>query len=302
MEHVYDLVILGAGPAGLSAAIYAKRAMLDFVILEKWLPGGEIANTFEVENYLGVNRLSGMELANNMVKHAEDLGVKIISDPAENVDFSKDIKKIVTETNTYYTKTVIIASGASPRKLGVKGESRLSGLGVSYCATCDGFLYKNKVVAVVGGGDVAVEDAIYLSRMCSKVYLIHRRDELRAVKSLQERMFKLPNVEVRWKSIVEDITGENFVENVIIKNKETQVIENLAISGIFIGIGHSPNVDFLKDEVKLDEGSWIITDELLQTNIKGVYAAGDIRVKNLRQIVTAVSDGAIAVNEITKYL
>ncbi|MDD4069818.1 MAG: thioredoxin-disulfide reductase [Candidatus Izemoplasmatales bacterium] len=302
MEHVYDLVILGAGPAGLSAAIYAKRAMLDFVILEKWLPGGEIANTFEVENYLGVNRLSGMELANNMVKHAEDLGVKIISDPAENVDFSKDIKKIVTETNTYYTKTVIIASGASPRKLGVKGESRLSGLGVSYCATCDGFLYKNKVVAVVGGGDVAVEDAIYLSRMCSKVYLIHRRDELRAVKSLQERMFKLPNVEVKWNSIVEDITGENFVENVIIKNKETQVIENLAISGIFIGIGHSPNVDFLKDEVKLDEGSWIITDELLQTNIKGVYAAGDIRVKNLRQIVTAVSDGAIAVNEITKYL
>ncbi|MDD3128987.1 MAG: thioredoxin-disulfide reductase [Candidatus Izemoplasmatales bacterium] len=302
MEHVYDLVILGAGPAGLSAAIYAKRAMLDFVILEKWLPGGEIANTFEVENYLGVNRLSGMELANNMVKHAEDLGVKIISDPAENVDFSKDIKKIVTETNTYYTKTVIIASGASPRKLGVKGESRLSGSGVSYCATCDGFLYKNKVVAVVGGGDVAVEDAIYLSRMCSKVYLIHRRDELRAVKSLQERMFKLPNVEVKWNSIVEDITGENFVENVIIKNKETQVIENLAISGIFIGIGHSPNVDFLKDEVKLDEGSWIITDELLQTNIKGVYAAGDIRVKNLRQIVTAVSDGAIAVNEITKYL
>ena len=302
MEHVYDLVILGAGPAGLSAAIYAKRAMLDFVILEKWLPGGEIANTFEVENYLGVNRLSGMELANNMVKHAEDLGVKIISDPAENVDFSKDIKKIVTETNTYYTKTVIIASGASPRKLGVKGESRLSGLGVSYCATCDGFLYKNKVVAVVGGGDVAVEDAVYLSRMCSKVYLIHRRDELRAVKSLQERMFKLPNVEVKWNSIVEDITGENFVENVIIKNKETQVIENLAISGIFIGIGHSPNVDFLKDEVKLDEGSWIITDELLQTNIKGVYAAGDIRVKNLRQIVTAVSDGAIAVNEITKYL
>jgi len=302
LEHVYDLVILGAGPAGLSAAIYAKRAMLDFVILEKWLPGGEIANTFEVENYLGVNRLSGMELANNMVKHAEDLGVKIISDPAENVDFSKDIKKIVTETNTYYTKTVIIASGASPRKLGVKGESRLSGLGVSYCATCDGFLYKNKVVAVVGGGDVAVEDAIYLSRMCSKVYLIHRRDELRAVKSLQERMFKLPNVEVKWNSIVEDITGENFVENVIIKNKETQVIENLAISGIFIGIGHSPNVDFLKDEVKLDEGSWIITDELLQTNIKGVYAAGDIRVKNLRQIVTAVSDGAIAVNEITKYL
>ena len=302
MEHVYDLIILGAGPGGLSAAIYAQRAMLDFLIIEKWLPGGEIANTFEVENYLGVNRLSGMELADKMVQHVQDLGVNITLDPVINVDFSGDNKKVITESTTYLTKTVVIATGASAKKLGAKGENRLNGYGVTYCATCDGFLYKNKVVAVIGGGDVAVEDAIYLSRIAKKVYLIHRRDELRAIKALQERMFKLENVEVIWDSLVEEIAGENFVEKLIIKNKNDQEISTLEVNGVFIAIGHSPNIQFLNNQVELVEGSWIKTDSHLETSAKGVYAVGDIRDTYLRQIVMSVSDGALAVSSLTKYL
>lgn len=302
LEHVYDLIILGAGPAGLSASIYAKRAMMDFLILEKWFPGGEIANTFEVENYLGVNKLSGMELANNMVKHVEDLGIEITVDPVVSVDFTQKIKKIITEKTTYLTKTVLIATGASARKLNVPGENRLNGYGVTYCATCDGFLYKDKTVAVVGGGDVAVEDAIYLSRICKKVYLIHRRDKLRAVNALQDRMFKLSNVEVIWDSTVEEIKGNDFVEKISVLNKKTNEIKDIEVNGCFIAIGHTPNIDFLNNQVDLIDGSWIKTDSRLETNVLGVYAAGDIRDSYLRQIAMSVSDGALAVSSLAKYL
>lgn len=302
LEHIYDLIILGAGPAGLSASIYAKRAMMDFLILEKWFPGGEIANTFEVENYLGVNKLSGMELANNMVKHVEDLGIEITVDPVVSVDFTQKIKKITTEKTTYLTKTVLIATGASARKLNVPGENRLNGYGVTYCATCDGFLYKDKVVAVVGGGDVAVEDAIYLSRMCKKVYLIHRRDKLRAVNALQDRMFKLNNVEVIWDSTVEEIKGKDFVEQITVLNKKTNSLKDIEVNGVFIAIGHSPNIDFLNNQVDLIDGSWIKTDSRLETSVLGVYAAGDIRDSYLRQIAMSVSDGALAVSSLAKYL
>jgi len=302
LEKVYDLIILGAGPGGLSAAIYAQRAKLDFLLLEKWLPGGEIANTFEVENYLGLNKLSGMELAEKMVNHVQDLGVKITIDPAVQVDFSQPIKKIITENNVYLTKTVIIATGASARKLGVTGENRLNGYGVTYCATCDGFLYKNKVVAVIGGGDVAVEDAIYLSRIAKKVYLVHRRDELRAAKSLQERMLNTPNVEVKWDSTVEEIYGENFVKGIKIKNKLTNKIEDIEVNGVFIAVGNKPNVEYLGNQIELIEGNWIKTDSRLETNVKGVYAVGDIRDTYLRQIAMSVSDGALAVNSLSHYL
>jgi len=302
LEHVYDLIILGAGPAGLSASIYAKRAMMDFLILEKWFPGGEIANTFEVENYLGVNKLSGMELANNMVKHVEDLGIEITVDPVVSVDFSSKIKKIITEKTTLLTKTVIIATGASARKLNVVGENRLNGYGVTYCATCDGFLYKDKVVAVVGGGDVAVEDAIYLSRICKKVYLVHRRDKLRAVNALQDRMFKLNNVEVIWDSTVEEIKGKDFVEQITVLNKKNNTSKDIEVSGVFIAIGHTPNIDFLDNQVDLIDGSWIKTDSRLETSVLGVYAAGDIRDSYLRQIAMSVSDGALAVSSLAKYL
>lgn len=302
MEKVYDLIILGAGPGGLSAAIYAQRAMLDFLILEKWLPGGEIANTFEVENYLGLNKLSGMELAEKMVNHVQDLGVKITIDPVVEVDFSQPIKKIITENNVYQTKTVIIATGASARKLGVTGENRLNGYGVTYCATCDGFLYKNKIVSVIGGGDVAVEDAIYLSRIAKKVYLIHRRDELRAAKSLQDRMLNIPNVEVKWNSTVEEIYGENFVEGIKIKNKLTDKLENIEVNGVFIAVGNKPNVEYLGKQIDLIEGNWIKTNSRLETNVKGVFAVGDIRDTYLRQIAMSVSDGALAVNSLSLYL
>lgn len=302
MEHIYDLIILGAGPGGLSSAIYAQRAMLDFVILEKWLPGGEIANTFEVENYLGLNKLSGMELADKMVKHVEDLGVKITIDPVVSVDFSQKIKKVVAENNTYYAKTIIIATGASARKLGVKGENRLNGLGVSYCATCDGFLYKNKITAVVGGGDVAVEDAIYLSRVCEKVYLIHRRDNLRAVKALQDRLFKIKNVEIIWDSTVEEISGENFVERITVKNKKTLEYTNIDVNGLFVAVGNSPNIEYLNNQVEQVDGFWIKTNSRLETNIEGVFAVGDVRDTYLRQVVSSVSDGALAVNSLAKYL
>ncbi|MFA7560826.1 MAG: thioredoxin-disulfide reductase [Candidatus Izemoplasmatales bacterium] len=302
MEHIHDLIIIGAGPAGLSAAIYAKRAMLDFKIIEKWLPGGEIANTFEVENYLGLGRLTGMELADKMVAHAQELGVEIENDPVISVDFSKPIKRIKTETQELLCKTVVIASGASAKKLGVKGENRLGGLGVSYCATCDGFLYKGKTVAVVGGGDVAVEDAIYLSRIAKKVILIHRRDELRAVRSLQERLFKIENVEIYWSSNLDEIYGKDFVEGIKIKNNKNDNITDLEVQAVFIGVGYEPNVDFLNRNVDLIEGNWIKTDINLETNHKGVFAAGDVRDTHLRQIVTAVSDGALAVTLLAKYL
>ena len=302
MEHIHDLIIIGAGPAGLSAAIYAKRAMLDFKIIEKWLPGGEIANTFEVENYLGLGRLTGMELADKMVAHAQELGVEIENDPVISVDFSKPIKRIKTETQELLSKTVVIASGASAKKLGVKGENRLGGLGVSYCATCDGFLYKGKTVAVVGGGDVAVEDAIYLSRIAKKVILIHRRDELRAVRSLQERLFKIENVEIYWSSNLDEIYGKDFVEGIKIKNNKNDNITDLEVQAVFIGVGYEPNVDFLNRNVDLIEGNWIKTDINLETNHKGVFAVGDVRDTHLRQIVTAVSDGALAVTLLAKYL
>lgn len=302
MEKVYDLIIIGAGPAGLTASIYAKRAMLDFLFLEKWLPGGEIANTYEVENYPGINYVSGAELADKMIDHTKDLGIKICLESVEEVDFTKKIKKIVTNYNTYFTKTVLIATGASSKKLGLPNEDDFRGRGISYCAVCDGALFKDKIVAVVGGGDVAVEDVIYLSRVAKKVYLIHRRDSLRAAKRYQEKMFKQNNVEVIWDSEVKSFNGNEYLESIDVvnkKNKEKNVIE---VNGVFVAIGMIPNIGFLKDSIKLSEAGWIITDEFLETSVEGVFAAGDVRDTSLRQIVTSVSDGAMAVSMAQKYL
>lgn len=301
MDKIYDLVIIGAGPAGLGAAIYAQRAMLDFVILEQFLPGGEIANTYEVENYPGINHVSGAELADRMTKHAEELGVTIRMEGVDAVDFSGEIKVVKTRKNTFLTKTVIIATGASSRRLGVPGEDDFYGRGVSYCATCDGALYKDKVVTVIGGGDVAVEDAIYLSRMAKKVTLIHRRDQLRAVKTLQEKMFQIEKVEVLWDSIVTEIQGEDFVTGVHVQNKKTGESFDLPTDGVFVAVGMDPNTRFLKEAVPT-EGNWILTNENCETKIPGVYAAGDVRKKSLRQVITGVADGAVAVFDLEKYL
>ncbi len=302
MEKVYDLIIIGAGPAGITASIYAKRAMLDFLIFEKWLPGGEIANSSEIENYPGINSVSGAELADKMVDHAKQLGVNINLESVESVDLKNDIKKIITDRGTYLTKTVIIATGASAKQLGVKGEEELKGRGVSYCAVCDGALFKGKTVAVVGGGDVAVEDAVYLSRLAKKVYIIHRRDKLRAVKHEQEKMFKLDNIEPVWNSNVVSFNGKEFLESVTVKNKITNETKDLEISGAFIAVGMTPNVDYLGNAVEQIPGGWIKTDSSLETSVKGVYATGDVRDTPLRQVVTSVSDGALAVYALQKYL
>lgn len=302
MEKIYDLIIIGAGPAGLTASIYAKRAMLDFLFLEKWLPGGEIANTYEVENYPGIHYVSGGELADRMIDHTKQLGIQICLESVEKVDFTKDIKKIVTNHNTYYSKTVLIATGASSKRIGIPNEEELKGRGISYCAVCDGALYKNKTVAVVGGGDVAVEDVIYLSRVAKKVYLIHRRNELRAVKRYQEKMFKLENVEIIWDTQVNRFNGKDYLESIDLTNLKTKETRTLEVEGVFVAIGMQPNVQYLGDSIELSEGNWIVTDEFLETSVKGVFAAGDIRDKSLRQIVTSVNDGAMAVSMAQRYL
>jgi len=302
MDHIYDLIIIGGGPAGLSAAIYASRAMLDYVLLEKFLPGGEIANTYEVENYPGINHVSGMELATLMIQHAEDLGAKILSEGVDDVDFTGQIKIVKTRKHEYYAKTVIIATGASSRRLGIDKEDDFYGRGVSYCATCDGALYKDKTVVVVGGGDVAVEDAIYLSRMAKKVYLVHRRDSLRAVKALQEKLLTLSNVEMVWDSVATKLSGEEFIDGVYVQNIKTLEEKKIDCDGVFVAIGMDPNTQFLHDKLAMAEGGWILTNEECETNISGVFAAGDVRKKLLRQVVTGVADGAISVFALAKYL
>lgn len=302
MKNILDVVIIGAGPAGLSAAIYAKRAMLNFVIFEKFLPGGGIANTFELENYLGLGKVSGMEMADLMMKHVEELGIEVQTETVEDMDVSKTIKVIQTNKHTYHTRKVVIATGASPRKLGCSGEERLLGRGVSNCATCDGFLYKNKKALVVGGGDVAVEDAIYLSRIAKEVILVHRRDELRAVKSLQERLFKLDNVKIYWHHELKEIIGENHVEEVLLVHNQTHETKRLSVDGVFIAVGYNPNTAFISEDIICDGSGWIVTDDRCLTNVEGVYAVGDIRNAFLKQVATAVSDGAIAISDLSKDL
>ncbi|QLY39484.1 thioredoxin-disulfide reductase [Hujiaoplasma nucleasis] len=302
MENILDVVIIGAGPGGLSAAIYAKRAMLNFVILEKFLPGGGIANTFELENYLGVGRVTGLEMSDMMLNHVHALDIEIQSEEVREVEFKEELKTVVTNKHTYKTKNIVIATGASPRKLGCEGEERLFGRGVSNCATCDGFIYKNKNVMVVGGGDVAVEDALYLSRMVNKVYLVHRRDELRAVKSLQDRLFKIENVEILWNHELKEIQGEDFVERALIYNNKSNEEKIISVEGIFIAVGYNPNIDYLGDGLDQTPQGWIKTNQNCESSIKGVYAIGDIRDTILRQVVTAVSDGAIAISDISKNL
>lgn len=302
MEKILDLVIIGSGPAGIAAGIYARRAMMDFVLLEKFLPGGEIANSFEVDNYPGIKHVSGMELTSLMIDHATSLGVEFTTDEVKELELSGDIKKVVAYKTTYLTKTVIIATGASSNKLEAEGADHFYGRGISYCATCDGAFYKGRITAVVGGGDVAVEDAIYLSRMCTKVYLIHRRHELRAAKTLQDKLFNMPNIEVIWDTVVTKVDGSDSVEGLVLENKITKAISKLTVDGVFVAVGMNPNSQMVKNQVALADGGWIITDDDCETNIKGVFAAGDVRKKSLRQVVTSVSDGATAVFGCEKYI
>lgn len=304
MIKEYDLIIIGSGPAGLTAAIYASRAQLDFIVIEKsGMSGGQIINTYEVDNYPGVPNISGFELASKFRAHCDNQNVVFITGDVTGFSVEGEIKTItMDEKETYSAKTLIISTGAVYRKLGVKGEEELLGMGVSYCATCDGAFFKNKIVAVVGGGDVAVEDAIFLSRICNKVYVIHRRNEFRAAKSLINNLINLENVEILWDSTVEEITGTDVVGGIVVKSLETSEHKNLKVDGIFIAVGNMPSSDIYKEFVATDSSGYIIAGENCETNVKGIYAAGDIRTKELRQVITAAADGANAITAVERYL
>lgn len=300
---MYDVIIIGSGPAGLTAAIYARRARLETLVLEKeYISGGQVVNTYEVDNYPGMPGIGGLELGMKFREHAEKLETEFVNAEARDILIEEKAKKVVTDDAVYETRAVVIATGAAHRRLGVSGEEELSGMGVSYCATCDGAFFKDRVVAVVGGGDVAVEDALFLSRVCSKIYLIHRRDELRASKILQEKLRTCGNVEFVWDSSVTEICGEDHVDCVKVKNKKTGEITLLQVDGIFIAVGTVPNTKDFCNNLEMDADGYLVAGEDGRTNIPGVYAAGDVRTKRLRQIVTACADGANVIREVQEYL
>ena len=297
-----DLIIVGSGPAGLSAAVYAKRAGLDLLVLEKNpLSGGQVLNTYEVDNYLGMPGIGGFEMGMQFRQHADRLGVAFEEAFVSEIRRVKDSFYIEAEGKSYEAATVIIATGAHHAKLNVPGEEELAGMGVSYCATCDGAFFKGKTVAVVGGGDVALEDAIYLSRLCEKVYLIHRRGEFRGAKILQEQVKSLSNIEILYHHTVEKITGEDMVEKIILNNSEKDEKISIDVSGVFIAVGIHPEPELLQNLIDLDPSGYVVAPESTITGLPGLFVAGDIRKKPIRQIVTAVADGANAAVSAEKY-
>lgn len=349
MMRTYDLVIIGSGPAGLAAAIYAQRARLDTLVIEKeMMSGGQVLNTYDVDNYPGLPGIGGFDLGMKLRAHADQLEAVFIQDEVKAIELIRNIqdiqeetkiwedsqlqaaelrptdireadqiqagtqetkqqpsdvslKKIIGSKGTYLAKTVIIASGATHRRLGVPGEEKLAGMGVSYCATCDGAFFRNRATAVIGGGDVAIEDAIFLARMCRQVYVIHRRDELRGAKVLQEKLFSLDNVTVIWDTVAERINGEESVSGLSLKNVKTGEQTELPVDGVFIAVGITPNSQPYEGLLDMEHG-YIRADENGTTSVAGIYAAGDIRTKQLRQIVTAAADGANAVTSAERYL
>lgn len=299
----YDVIIIGAGPAGLSAAIYSARGGLKTAIFEKAMVGGQINVTDEVENYPGFEEpLSGFELTAKMHAQAERFGARFIEEEITAMGMEGLCKVIETDSGKYRAKSVIICTGAHPRRLNIPGEERLTGHGVSYCATCDGALYRDKVVAVVGGGDSAIEEGIFLSRFARKVIVIHRRDELRAQKIIQDRAFKNPKMEFIWDTVVQEIHGEERVGQLELVNRKSKEISMLPVDGVFIYVGILPNNELLESRIELDSAGFVLTDGHMHTNIPGIYAAGDIRHTVLRQVVTATSDGAVAAWSAEKWI
>lgn len=297
-----DIIIVGGGPAGLVAALYAGRAQLDALMIEKQFQGGQMVTTNEVENYPGFIDITGSDLANIMYEHAKKFGGTMEYKEVLDIQVDGDIKKVITNTETYEAKVVILSMGAKPKKLGLDRELELGGRGISYCATCDGGFFRNKVVAVVGSGDTAVEDALHLSRIAEKVYLISRGDTLKANKVAQEKLFKTSNVEILWDSIVTKLDGENKLEAIEIKNKKDSNETQLKMDGLFVAIGSTPSTELVKNLVELDKNGYIIADESCKTNIDGIFAIGDIRTKSVRQVLTAAADGAVSIYEAEKYL
>lgn len=294
-NNCYDVIVIGGGPGGYCAALYAARANLKTLVIEKFAPGGQMATTEIVENYPGfVDGINGFELGMQMKKGAERFGVKTKLAEVKSVELSKNPKLVHTAKDTFEAKTVILALGAFPRELGLENERNLRGRGVSYCATCDGMFYRDKTVVIVGGGNTAVADAIFLAKICKKVYLVHRRDELRASKTYMESLERTENIEFLWSSEVTEILEDEFVTGVRVRSKKNGDVREIACDGIFVAIGNIPNTKLIEGQVLLDESGYVLADETTRTNIPGVFAVGDMRQKPLRQIVTAVSDGAVA--------
>lgn len=300
---IYDVIILGSGPAGLSAAIYARRAKLKSLVIEaKPLSGGQILDTYEVDNYPGLPGTSGFELGSKFRSHADQLGVQFATATVQEIKEEKGRKKVITNQEIFEAECVILAMGARHRKLEIPGEEELSGMGVSYCATCDGAFFKGRTVAVAGGGDVALEDALFLARGCEKVYLIHRRDEFRGAKILQEKVKKTGNIEIIWNGEIKAIHGGNQVEKITVINNKEKTESELEVQGVFIAVGISPNTEIVKGLTELDEQGYVKAGEDTLTSVPGIFAAGDIRTKQLRQVITAAADGANAVTSAEKFL
>ncbi len=303
---LYDVVILGAGPAGLTAAIYAARAKLKTIVIEKEIEGGAVATTTEVENYPGFGLVEGIKLSMDMSKQAQELGAELTYEEVVEVQLESKEKVVKTTDKEYRARTVIIATGTNPREMGVDREADFKGRGISYCATCDAAFFQDQEVFVIGGGDAAVEESLFIAKFAKKVHIVHRRDELRAAKSIQEKAFNTDNIDFIWDTEVESIEGENSLEKVVLKNKKTGETREINKDqngefGLFVFIGLVPETGLFKGQVQLEKG-YIKTDEEMKTNIPGVFAAGDVRVKLLRQIVTATSDGAIAAVQADKYI
>lgn len=300
---LYDVIVIGGGPGGYTAALYAARANLSVAILEKLSPGGQMGTTDVIDNYPGFPQgVNGFELAMQMKEGAERFGAQTQLAEVTQVELAGQVKTVHTSGGDYQARTVVLATGAHPRELGLPGERELRGRGVSYCATCDGMFYRGKTVVVVGGGNTAVSDVLYLSRLCEKVYLVHRRDTLRASKVYLDPLQKAENVEFVWDSEVKQLLRDQAVTGVRVRNKKTGKERDIPCGGVFVAVGYLPNTQLYRGQVELDEAGYVLADETTQTNLPGVFAVGDLRKKPLRQVVTAASDGAVAAHFIEEYL
>ena len=308
MSQIYDIIIIGAGPAGLSAALYAGRARMKTLLIEREKDGGQIVTTAEIENYPGcLKEESGSSLIERMSKQAAYFGAEKVYDNITEVNFTGEIKKLKGEKNEYLAKTIILATGASPRLIGCPGEKEYAGKGVSYCATCDGAFFEDMEIFVVGGGDTAVEEALYLTKFGRKVTIIHRRDELRAAKSIQEKAKINPKMHFIWDSVVKEVKGDGILNTILLENVKTGELTELHADeedmtfGLFVFVGFTPKTDLFRGMIEMENG-YIKTNEDMKTNVPGVFAAGDLRIKSLRQVITAAADGAIAAVQAEKYL
>jgi len=299
----HDVIIIGAGPAGYTAGIYCSRARHDTILISGLLPGGQLMNTTDVENYPGFDEgIMGPDLMQIMRKQTENMGTKIVDDVVTNVDFSQNTFKVSTASTNFEAKTVIVCTGATPRKIGIEGEQTFAGKGVSYCATCDGAFFRDQELAVVGGGDSCMEEATFLTKFASKVHIIHRRDEFRASKIMQERALNNEKITVHWNSTVSDIKGDQKVQQIILKDTKTGEGTSMDMAGVFVAIGHEPNTELFKDQLELDENGYIVLNKNTQTSVDGVFSAGDVHDHRYRQAVTAAGYGCMAAIDVDKYL